>query len=196
MHYNVTVRRVHITFFFCWKAISITCSECVFVTWVIQHAMCMHRSAVCGLSDSTIFFHIISRTTRLSENFFQHKMYLLIFLYKFRRCISPSKELSKIWSIMCIVLHVNYPLLLSDFLKTSSFSVDLWEILIKFYGNPSSVSRVVPYGRGDGQVHRHGEANGRFSLSCKRAFTLYSILRGTCLITFHVFPQSSQNDDT
>ena len=48
---------------------------------------------------------------------------------------------------MYIVLHINYPLSLSGFIKTSSFSVDLRETLIKFHGNPSSVSRVVPCGR-------------------------------------------------
>jgi hypothetical protein len=35
-------------------------SECVFVTLGIQHAMYMHHTVICGLSDSTVFFHIIS----------------------------------------------------------------------------------------------------------------------------------------
>jgi len=77
---------------------------------------------------------------------------------------------------MYIVLHVNYPLLLSDFLKTSRFSVDLLETLIKFHRNPSSVNRVVPCGRGDVLVHRNFEANGRISQSCTRAYTVYRIL--------------------
>jgi sRNA-binding regulator protein Hfq len=42
------------------KAISITYFECVFVVLGIQHAMHMRHSAICGLSISTIFFHIIS----------------------------------------------------------------------------------------------------------------------------------------
>ena len=125
--------------------------------------MCMPHSVVCGLSDSTMLFHIISWTAWFSEKkIIQHKCKVLIFFYKFRRCISHSEELSKIWSIIYIVLHVNYTLLLSDFLKTSSFSVDLWEILIKFHENPSSVSRVVPCGRGEGQMHRHDKINSRF----------------------------------
>jgi hypothetical protein len=43
------------------EAISITYSECVFVALVIQHAKRMRRIIViCGLSGSTIFFHIVS----------------------------------------------------------------------------------------------------------------------------------------
>jgi len=42
------------------KGTVITYSECVPVTLSVQHAMRMHRVFVCGLSGSTIFFHIIS----------------------------------------------------------------------------------------------------------------------------------------
>ena len=39
---------------------SIAYSEYVFVDVVIQHAMLMRRIVICDLSDSTIFFPIIS----------------------------------------------------------------------------------------------------------------------------------------
>jgi hypothetical protein len=42
------------------KAISITYFECVFVALVIHHAMRMRHTDKCGLSGSTMFFHIIS----------------------------------------------------------------------------------------------------------------------------------------
>jgi len=40
------------------KAVSITCSECVFIAFCIQHAMVILHIVICGLSGSTIFFCI------------------------------------------------------------------------------------------------------------------------------------------
>ena len=42
------------------KAISIAYSGNVFVALGIQHSVRMHHIAICGLSDSTIFFHVVS----------------------------------------------------------------------------------------------------------------------------------------
>ena len=42
-------------------------SECVFVALGINHAICMRRIFVCGLSGSTIFFHLITLKARFSE---------------------------------------------------------------------------------------------------------------------------------
>ena len=49
-------------------------------------------------------------------------------------------------------------------LLTLEFSAQIFEKYsdIKFYENPSSEGRVVPFGRTDGRIDRHDEANSRF----------------------------------
>jgi len=49
------------------KAISITYCECGFVALGIQHAKRMRLTVICGMSGSTVFFHIISQTARLKK---------------------------------------------------------------------------------------------------------------------------------
>jgi len=49
-----------------WQAINITYSECVFVALGIQHTKRLRCNVVCGLPGSTLFFHIVSSTARLS----------------------------------------------------------------------------------------------------------------------------------
>ena len=44
------------------KAISITCSDCMFVTLGSHHAMSMSHTVICGMLSCTVFFHIISQT--------------------------------------------------------------------------------------------------------------------------------------
>jgi hypothetical protein len=56
----VILRRVRTTILTVEKATIITYSECVSVDLGIQHVLRMRHIAICGLPNSTLFFHIIS----------------------------------------------------------------------------------------------------------------------------------------
>ena len=63
---------------------------------------------------------------------------------------------------MHVGVHVNGPLLVSDFSEVGIFSTDFRKISnIKFHANYYSGNRV-PCGRTDGRTERHDVANSRF----------------------------------
>ena len=73
------------------KAISITCSECVSVALVIQHALCTRHTAICSLPSSAIFFHSVSQTAQFWKKK-KYRMCVLIFYTPFVWNIFHSKK--------------------------------------------------------------------------------------------------------
>jgi hypothetical protein len=77
---------------YCGKATNITYSEWFYVALFTQHKMRMRHIVSCGLSGSTVFFHITLQATRFSKQAIDHKIMLMILSTTFVRNILYSKE--------------------------------------------------------------------------------------------------------
>jgi hypothetical protein len=92
----------------------ITYSECVFKALIVQHPMRMSHINVCGLSSSTIFFHVIIQTNDFRKNS-EHKMCVLIFSTTFVWNIFYSKKKERVMVKYKLVFMQQYLLFLTDF---------------------------------------------------------------------------------
>jgi hypothetical protein len=142
-------------------------AESMFVALDIQHATSM-RHIVWGLSGSTSFFHIISQTTRSSQNI-EYKTRVLIFSTNFVRNISHSKGNWARYNKNMYRSSCKVPVILSHFNDTWIFWTDFREIVkcqISLKSVPLEPSCSV---RTDGQTDTHDEGNSRFLEFCERA---------------------------
>jgi hypothetical protein len=115
--------------------------------------MRMRHIVICGLSRSTIFLHIISKTARFwGENVTDHKMCILISSTNFVRNISNSKKKWATYDQKCILAFTcctgyccQYPSFLSEFNETWVFFRNIFEKYSynKFYVNACSLIREL-----------------------------------------------------
>ena len=154
----------------------ITRPECMFVALRVQHATtyAVLPSVAC---PSIQYFPTLShkRHDFRAKNTMELKTCVLIFTKTSVWKISHSTKTCERYDHICTEdLHVKFPLLLSEFNKSWTFSTDFLKINsdIKFHENLSNGSRVAPWGRMDrrteGRTDRHDESNSRHSQLCKR----------------------------
>jgi len=129
----------------------------------MQCACAVLSSVVCPALQ---YFSTLSHKRHdFRRNVIQHKMCVLIFsttlsetIFILRR--NERDMINNVYRSSCKV-----PFILVRFWQHLNLSEQIFEKSsnIKFHGNPSSGSRVVPCG----QTDRHDEANSRFSQFCE-----------------------------
>jgi hypothetical protein len=130
----------------------------------MQHIIRMRHIIVCGLSGSTVFFHIISqRHDFRKKKVIEHKkmcvlisLHLLSETFVILRRNAPDMIKNEYWSsgACCCPILMKVEFSRQIFEKCSN---------IKFNENPSSGSRVVPCGQTEGRTDSFDEANSHFS---------------------------------
>ena len=144
----------------------VTYCEFVYVALVTQHAMRMRHIIICGLSHSTIFFHIISQTARLKKKLnkkfvFWFPLQLLCETFFILRITERDVIKNVYWS-SCKV-----PVIIFRFKWKSNF-LDKWS---KYYpiSNFMKIRLVgAEFFHTDGLTDWHDEADSRLSQFCAK----------------------------
>jgi hypothetical protein len=82
VHLNVTLRRLRETFFFPWKSNNchILCVCVCSISYPARKAHALYYIVICGLTDYTVLFHIVSSKARfLKRKRIEYKVCFLIF---------------------------------------------------------------------------------------------------------------------
>jgi hypothetical protein len=156
------------------KAISITCSECVSVALVIQHAKRMRLIILlCVVCLVVPYFSALSHKRHdFREKVIEHKMCVLILSTTLSEAFLILRRIQRDITINVHRRSCKVPLLLSDFNGTWNCWTHLRKI-VKYQISRKIRLVVVELfhaeGRTDGQTDRHEEASSRFSQFCVRA---------------------------
>jgi hypothetical protein len=150
-----------------WKTRSVTYSDSVSVTILIQHAKHVRLIFSSVACLALPYFSIVCHTRQdFRERVIEHKICVFIFSTNFVWSIS---HVSKNSVRMYIGLHVKCPLSSSDFNKIWIFSTDFQKIL-RYQISWKSVQWEPSCSmQTDGQTDRHEKANSCFSKFCEGA---------------------------
>ena len=132
-----------------------------YILWVcvccLRYAEFSAHAPYCRLWPAPLynnFPHCLVNCTIFERNLLNVKC---VFRFSLQLLSAPFfilEEMSEISSKVYIILHIKYPLFFSVFNETWGFSTDFRRNSnIKFHKNPSSGSRVVPWGLTDRQTH-------------------------------------------
>jgi len=134
---------------------------------VIQHAMRMRHSVICGLPLLLYFSTLCHKRYDFCKNKLLNTRCVLWFSLQilpetFLILRRNERDMVK----MCIGLQVKYPLFLFDFIETLFFWTDFWKIR-KYQISWKTVQWEPSCSmRTDGLTDRHDEANSGFSKFC------------------------------
>jgi hypothetical protein len=135
----------------------------------LRYPACNARAPYCHLWPVrlySIFARYLIKCKIFGEKVIEPKM-CFNFFYNFVRNVVILRIIERdiIIYVYCIVLHVGYPLFLSNF-NHAPILLDIFSKNIKIHEIPSSGSGIVPCGRTDGRTDRqtdeHDEVNSRF----------------------------------
>jgi hypothetical protein len=167
---NVTMRRFRVTIvamennkFYIFCVCVCVCS--------LRYPACKAHAPYCHLWPARLYNifppNLINCTIFEKKNFIGHKKFVFIFSTDFVRNISHFKNNSSRYYHKCMYVLMYSTCYSCQVLRKLVFSRHILEKSsnIEINGNPSSGSRVDPWGRPD----RHDEANTRFSQFCDSA---------------------------
>jgi len=138
----------------------------------IKHAMRM-RCIICGLRDSySIFPLYLANGTIFGEKLLNTKCVFWFYLQLLSETflILGRTERDMIKKTVCWTSH-KVPVILARFWQYLNSSRQIFAKYsnTKFHENPSSGSRVVPFGRTDKWTDRRAKANSRISQTCLKS---------------------------